>query len=267
MRTPANSAWGSALNAYVTAMRAANRSPKTIKLHRHYLAALAAACANPWAVTTDALREVLARPSWGAEARKSARTVYRGFYRWAHGTARIEDDPALSLAPVHVPPAPPRPTPELVAKRVTRDPDARTRLMAMLAAYAGLRAGEIALVHSRDLDGDLLRVHGKGGRTRVVPIVHEGLLAELQRVDGWAFPGRIDGHLSPGTVSRYLSEAMPDDWTAHTLRHRYGTNAYGGTKDLLAVMGLMGHARSQTTQRYVLVDTDSLRAAAKAAAA
>lgn len=139
--------------------------------------------------------------------------------------------------------------------------------MALLARHAGLRAGEISRVHARDVLGDLLRVHGKGRRERVVPIVHGELLRRLQALDGWAFPNPRTGQpLTPGTVSRLLSEALPAGWTAHTLRHAYATTAYDGTGDLLALAELLGHSQVTTTQVYVKVSARKLRAAARAAA-
>lgn len=259
--------WTVTLAGYFSAMQAANRSPGTIRLHRHYLAGLRAVHPDPFAVTLTDLTAMMASPRWAGDAKKSARTVYRGFYRWCHGTGLIESDPAVVLPVVSVPTGVPRPTPEIVAKRVMRDPDARIRFMAMLAGYAALRASEIAVVHSGDYNDGLLRVHGKGRKVRSVPIVQADLRIELERLDGWAFPGGVDGHLAPGTVSRYLSDALPDGWTGHTLRHRAATRAYAGTLDLLAVGQMLGHSRPETTQRYVAVSNDALLAAAAAAAA
>lgn len=259
--------WAVALGGYFQAMHAANRSPGTIKLHRHYLAKLRDAHRDPWKVSLGDLTVMLGNPAWKGDAKKSARTVYRGFYRWAHGTGLVDHDPALVLPTVSVPTGTPRPTPELVAKRVMHDPDRRVALMAMLAGYAGLRAAEIALVHSEDYSDGRLRVHGKGRKIRTVPIVQVDLAAALDVVDGWAFPGRIDGHLAAGTVSRYLSEAIAGPWTGHTLRHRAATRAYAGTLDLLAVGQMLGHARVETTQRYVAVANEALTAALRAAAA
>lgn len=248
-------------------MKAADRAEGTIRLHRHYLAQLREVHADPWAVTLEDLQTLLATASWGSEARKSARTVFRGFYRWAHGIGVLEDDPALGLAPVRVSPGVPRPTPEHLVKQLTKARDPRIGFMAMLAAYAGLRAGEIARVHQDDLVGDELLVHGKGKRERVVPIVDPYLLGHLQLVRGWAFPNGLGGHLSPGHVSKLMSVAMPQGWTCHTLRHRMASVAYAGTRDLLAVQQLLGHSRPETTQRYVQLPGDALRSAARAACA
>lgn len=260
--------WNAALDEYATAQRAAGRSPGTVKLHRHYLRNLAELGRSPWSLTRQQLLRFLAHDGWAPETRKSARAAVCGFYRWAHGAGYLADDIAATLPAVRVPPALPRPTPELIVQQLVRHHDPRLALMAMLAAYAGLRCAEIARVHGRELVGDVLTVHGKGGKVRAVPIVNRRLLAQLQALhtaDVYAFPNGRGGHLTPGHVSRLLSRALPDGWTAHTLRHRMATTAYAGTRDLLAVGAVLGHSRPETTQRYVLMPDDALRAAVAAA--
>lgn len=268
------SGWNAATGAYVTTMQAAGRRPGTVRLHRHYLGLLATRYpAGPWRLGTQQLEAFLAKPTWKPETRKSARTVVAGFYRWAHGRGFLEEDPASYLMPISVPTARPRPTPEFIVARVAREDD-RDGYMAMLAAYAGARAGEIAQVlPARDLVGDELTLHGKGGKERVVPVIHPPLLRRLRadartgdRENGWAFPNGRGSHISSGHVTKLLSAALPDGWTGHTLRHRFATQAHHGTRDLLAVSELLGHARVETTQRYVLVGDDARRAAVVSAA-
>lgn len=259
--------WGVALAGYEVAMRAAGRSPGTIRLHLHYLSQLRILFPHPWHVSTADLRGFLSAAHWAPETRKSARSVVRGFYRWGHGEGLIEHDPAIALAPVRVPGGVPRPAPEQLVEQLLASTDDRIRFMVMLAAWGGLRAAEIARVHERDLVVDELLIRGKGGKVRPVPIIDPRLLERLQRVQGWAFPNGLGGPLTPGHVSRLLSAAMPPGWTAHTLRHRCATVAYAGTRDLLAVSQLLGHSRPETTQRYVRLPADALRAAAAAAAA
>lgn len=256
--------WNVALDQYATTQRAAGRAPGTIRLHRHYLSGVAAVVTSPWAATRLELLTYMGAGQWAAETRRSARSAVRGFYRWGHGMGYIDVDPALGLPAITVPPPLPRPTPEhLVAQLVKRND--RIGLMGQLGAYAGLRAAEIARVHSRDLVGDTLVVFGKGSKLRQVPIVHRGLLASLERLDGWAFPNGLGSHLSPGHVSRLVSAELPDGWTAHTLRHRMATVGYGATHDLLAVMTVLGHSRPETTQRYVQVPDDDVRLVVAAA--
>lgn len=259
--------WDEAVREYSTSLRAAGRSPGTIRVHRHYLRHVAARCRSPWTATTTDLTRALAVLDWSPETRKSARGAIASFYRWAVIVGHLERSPAGGLPSIRVPAGQPRPAPEQVLARALAGADHRTRLMLLLAAYAGLRCAEIAQVASADLVGTTLYVRGKGGKTRVVPIMRDELLDEIRDARGPLFPGRIDGHLAPGTVTKLLSEALPDGWTGHTLRHRFATRAYAGTRDLLAVGELLGHARPETTRRYVQLPDDALRAAVAAAAA
>lgn len=262
--------WGGALALYENALLAAHRSPNTIRLHRHYLAQVRELYRRPWRVTTVQLQDLMATRPWGAEARKSARTVFRGFYRWGHGSGYLTDDPALALAAVRVPAGVARPAPEHLVRQLLRASDDRVGFLGMLAGLGGLRCAEMAVVHEDDYLGDhragSLIVHGKGGKLREVPVVDGRLACRLASVEGWAFPNGLGSHLSPGHVSRVVSRALPDGWTAHTLRHRCATAAYAGTRDLLAVGALLGHSRPETTQRYVRMPDDAVRAAAAAAA-
>ena len=68
---------------------------------------------------------------------------------------------------------------------------------------------------------------------------------------GWLFPGQVDGHLSPDYVGTLLRRLLGRGYSAHTLRHRFASRAYAGTRDLLAVQNLLGHSKPETTQRYI----------------
>lgn len=259
--------WGEAVMQYIQHMQAAGRSAGTIRLHRHYLGMLAERHRHPWAVTTAQLVAFMARESWAPETRKSARGVVAAFYRWGHGMGYVSEDPALGLPTVRVPAGVARPAPEHLVAQLARRDD-RLGFMAMLAAYGGLRAAEISRVHGRDFVDDTLVVLGKGGKTRAVPVVYGPLVERLDAVGAaYAFPNGRGGHITPGHVTKLLSAAMPSGWTAHTLRHRMATQAYAGTRDLLAVGAVLGHSRPETTQRYVRMPDDALRAAAAAAIA
>lgn len=258
--------WQTATKEYLTTLRAANRSAGTIRLHRHYLRYLRGFARTPRAMTRSDVRRALAREGWSAETRKSARSVFVSFYRWALAEGLVDVDPTLGLAGIAVPVGRPRPAPEAVLVQSLAAAGPRERLMLLLAAHAGLRCCEIARVHRRDLVDGMLRVTGKGGKTREVPLLHPELLAAIRGCEGYLFPGRHDGHLSAQWVSRRLARLMPEGWTAHTLRHRMATRAYAGTRDLLAVGEVLGHSKPETTKRYVQMPADALRRAVESAA-
>lgn len=126
-------------------------------------------------------------------------------------------------------------------------------------------------MNGRDVEEDLvgytLRVTGKGGHVRIVPLP-DGLVAELIGLgDRWAFPSPRGGHLTPHHVAKIVKAAMDGRASTHSLRHRCATVAYAGTRDLRAVQELLGHSRPETTAGYVSVPDDSIRAAMRHAAA
>lgn len=258
--------WSQMTTEYLTALTAAGRSRGTIKIHRHYLRVLAQHTDSPSTITIQVLQKGLSNPQWAPETRKSAKSVYSSFTRWLHGMGHLAQDPALRLMTVRVPEGQPRPAPEDIVSRSLAMADRRERWMVLLGAHAGLRAAEIATVHSRNLQGEILYVTGKGGKERLVPLTDADLIAAIRDAHGWLFPGRIDGHLSPGYVTKLLSQLMPDDWTAHALRHRAATVGYKATSDILAVGKFLGHSKPETTMRYVQMPQDALWKVAHATA-
>src|SRR5699024_10716014 len=130
----------------------------------------------------------------------------------------------------------------------------------------------VAAIHRRDVQRDLmgwsLRVTGKGGRVRVVPM-SDGLAATVkaQAGLGYLFPGRDGGHVSPDWVGRLVGRGLPQGLSMHSLRHRFATIAYSYDRDLLTVQGLLGHASPGTTQRYVVAPGEAARRTVLAVAA
>lgn len=256
-------------------MTAAGRSPGTIRLYLYRLTLLEEYAATPADVTPEILLSILATPGWSPATRKSVRTSFRTFFRWAARSGRIPYDPAADLPSVSVPDSVPRPTPEPILDRALlsamSDLDPRVDFMIRLGAFAGLRCCEIAGIDADDWDGRRLRIRGKGGKVRIV-YVHDGRLrAHLDAIGtGPAFPNRWTGQpITPGHVSRLLSRSIPGGggWTGHTLRHRFATVALRQTKDIRAVQIALGHARLETTQRYTFVEDDRVDAVFIAATA
>lgn len=166
----------------------------------------------------------------------------------------------------------------------TREPWILARDAAVLALLygAGLRISEALGLRRADapLPGvDSVRVTGKGGKDRIVPI----LLPVAQAVDNYLrqcplhllpegplFIGAKGGPLSPRivqlTVERLRgSLGLPDTATPHALRHSFATHLLGKGGDLRAIQELLGHASLSTTQIYTKVDAARLLDAYKAA--
>ncbi|MFJ6044497.1 tyrosine-type recombinase/integrase [Brachybacterium paraconglomeratum] len=254
-------------------LRASERSETTVRLREYHVRRyLGTVPAETDPLDLEWLVAYLANPRWRAATRRSARTSLRIWTTWLHRTGRIIADPLALIPPARSPKPLPRPCPDPVIRKALFASDTRVRAMITLAAEAGLRRAEIAVVARPDIiderDGISLIVHGKGRRERTVPLTSAAATAvtrQFNRVSPelpWLFPsiGRYaDTHIQPVRVGELINGALPGSWSAHTLRHRFATEAYRRSRDLLLVQTLMGHSKPETTAIYVGLDTAAAR--------
>ncbi|MDT5057710.1 MAG: integrase/recombinase XerD [Mycobacterium sp.] len=203
----------------------------------------------------------LARP----ELKPSSRASYFGaiamFFKW-YGDNGGADITARLPRP-RAPKGAPRPVsrPGLRALLETRM-HARTRVMILLAALAGLRVHEIAKIRGEDFDLDArtLRVTGKGSRTDTLPL-HDLLVAAVLIMPrrGWWFPGnsrRPGQHVHSKAVSDIIGDVMRRSGvpgTPHCLRHYFGSSLVAAGTDLRTAQTLLRHQNLNTTAIYVQV--------------
>ena len=152
---------------------------------------------------------------------------------------------------------------------------ARNAAVLTLLYGCGLRISEALALTGEDF-GDRaqrsLRVKGKGGKTRIVPLLvaaHQAV-AEYRRLcpfhipaDGTLFLGARGGQLQPAIIQREMKKLrsalnLPETATPHALRHSFATHLLGRGGDLRAIQELLGHASLSTTQIYTGVDTSRL---------
>jgi hypothetical protein len=157
------------IERWCAALRADGARPGTVALRRHYLKRFAAQV-EPLTATTADVVDWLNDHEWSPETRKSAQAALRGFFAWALDEGLIEVNPTARIRPVRVPPGKPKPTPEIVLERAMAAASEPERCMLALAAWGGLRRNEIAELRWSDVGVDSIRVRGKGGRVRVVPL-------------------------------------------------------------------------------------------------
>jgi integrase/recombinase XerC len=277
---PVPPAWSEWIDDWSTALRAAGRAASTISSRRQVLAQLSREVdGGPADVTTEQLLEWMGlevwdtdlgrlRPRWSVERRRAVRAALTGFYRWAHGTGRLEVDPAFALPAVRPAGGLPRPAPLQTYLDALDRADEREQLMLVLACEQGMRRAEVAQVHTRDVVDDLagasLVVHGKGGRQRSVPLP-PALAARLRALPaGYIFPGRCDGHLSARWVGKRVSKLLGGDTTMHQLRHLFATVMLRRGANLVHVQRQLGHRSLATTQVYLYVEDDEMRRAVAA---
>jgi len=212
------------------------------------------------------------------------RSAIRGLYRFLRRERLVEGDPTAELAG----PRPPRRLPKVLAVREVRklvegvggsDPLALRDRAALELLYAsGLRASELCGLRLGDLDllEGIVRVRGKGGKVRLVPVGRHALAA-LQRYLSRGRPALarggersqlfLNGRGGPLTrhglhliVARHARRAGLVGVTPHTLRHSCATHLLCGGADLRAVQELLGHSDPATTQLYTHLSAERLRA-------
>jgi integrase/recombinase XerC/integrase/recombinase XerD len=156
----------------------------------------------------------------------------------------------------------------------------RDRAIFELAYATGLRAEELTNLDTGDADFDAeeLRVHGKGGKERVVPVgehAWRGLNAYLERGRPFLaregeegeraiFLSKSGRRLGTSDLRRRLRAwagraGTPPGTTPHTLRHSFATHLLEGGADLRTIQELLGHATISTTQTYTRVESRRLR--------
>jgi integrase/recombinase XerC len=265
-----------AVERWASWMRAAGRSPNTVALRvGHIRKILRDLQADDLAsVSTEDLVQYLARQTWKPNTRRSYRATMRVFFDWARAAGLVQASPAELVPTTKLPRARPHPLPERAYRTaLATTTDKPLRIGIQLGGQCGLRRSEISRVRREDVAPDLvgysLRVVGKGGHERMVPLPDDLADQLLAQPAGWLFPSpRRPGHpVTPGAVGKWISEAIGPGHTTHSLRHRCATVALwrnGG--DLRAVQELLGHAKPETTALYTLIPDSAVRAAMEAAA-
>lgn len=150
---------------------------------------------------------------------------------------------------------------------------ARDMAILLLLYGAGLRIAEAMSLTARVLPlGQAMRVTGKRGKTRIVPIVpvvREAIAAYVALCpyslagDACLFVGAKGGPLNADLVRRVVRGArarlgLPDSVTPHALRHSFATHLLARGADLRSLQELLGHASLSSTQIYTEVDAAKL---------
>ena len=204
-------------------------------------------------------------------------SAWRSFFRWLAREGEVAINPATGLRSPRVT----RKLPEVLdademtalVEVPTGDPEAvRDRALFELLYSSGLRVSELCGVRWRDLDaeGGLLRVTGKGSKTRIVPVGAKALeaLAVLREQDACedADPlvrSRGGKPLTPNGVRARLKKRAQEQgvWKRvypHLMRHSCASHLLESSGDLRAVQELLGHADIATTQIYTHLDFQHL---------
>ncbi|HEU0277657.1 MAG TPA: tyrosine recombinase XerC [Rhodanobacteraceae bacterium] len=260
-------------------------SPGTLRNYAHALDALVhfaqgLGLTNWQALRGEQLQSLMAdehRRGLAPPSLRATLSAYRSFFRFLARDGRIGNNPAVGVRTPKVR----RKLPEVLdvdeaaaLVEVTAG-DAlavRDRAALELLYSSGLRVSE--LCHARWVDLDpaegLLRVTGKGSKTRIVPVGRMALAAlaalrQSQAADAGApiFPGRGGAPISPGAVRAAVKRRARQQgvWKRvypHLLRHSCASHLLESSGNLRAVQELLGHADISTTQIYTHLDFQHL---------
>ena len=231
-------------------------------------------------VTAEHLRGFIAdehRRGLSATSLQRRLSALRSFFRHLLRHGEVAGNPAQGLRA----PKAPRKLPKVLdadeMKRLVEVPTddqlgLRDRAMLELFYSSGLRLSELCALRwtALDLPESLVRVTGKGGKTRLVPVGSHACAAlqawrgqSAPALDAPVFPGRGGGPISPRAVQlrlRLLAQRQ-GIWKRvhpHLLRHSFASHVLESSGDLRGVQELLGHADIATTQIYTHVAGERL---------
>ncbi len=234
-----------------------------------------------------AVRRFLASRRREATASRSlARSIsaLRTFYRWLENEDLIVNRALSQIAMPRIPHTLPKPLTVDKASALVEDNGAdddwiRARDVAvMLLLYgAGLRISEALGLTRREapVSGrDVIRIVGKGGKERLVPILpvtqraverYIALCPHPLEPSAPLFRGAKGGPLSPRLIQLAIARmreelSLPETATPHALRHSFATHLLAAGADLRQIQELLGHASLSTTQVYTEVDRERILA-------
>ena len=247
-------------------------SPASARQRRHLLGQFVALAGHP---TVDQLDTALVYDWWAQLAhladatRRAHLSAVRQFIRHLNTIGVLDTDPTVTLTPPRLHHAPPVTITPLEALRfLAAIRNQRDRMAAALMLGCGLRAGDVTRldVDSVDMSQRILRVDGKGGKVRLVPIpdvVADMLRTHLAGLEPGALIRTPCGHrLSPGQLRYRLTRELyrsgikhgpHDGRSSHVLRRTCATTLLENGATLPAVQAILGHTQLSSTQRYLAV--------------
>jgi integrase/recombinase XerC len=212
-------------------------------------------------------------------------SAVRAFHRWLDRRRGIANDAVSLVRGPTLKPTLPRPVTEDQARGLLEqartddalDPWEAARDAAVLSLLygCGLRISEaLSLTRANVPFDETLRIIGKGGKTRIVPVLPVVALAVDEYVrqapfdltpDLPLFRAKRGGALSARHVQATMTKlrgalGLSERATPHALRHSFATHLLGAGADLRSIQELLGHASLSTTQKYTAVDAASLLA-------
>ena len=237
------------------------------------------------AIATRDMRAWMAHErSRGVSSRSLARALsaVKTFFRWLAERHALESTAVLLARAPKFERKLPRPLAEDAAHDMIETVEfqaqedwiaARDAAVLTLLYGCGLRISEaLGLTRADHPLPDVLRITGKGGKQRLVPVLPVAQAAVRRYVElcpfhigakDPIFRGKRGGVLGPGLVQKSMRTArmqlgLPASATPHALRHSFATHLLSAGGDLRTIQELLGHTSLSTTQTYTAVDTARL---------
>lgn len=267
-------AYGACVRAYLAFLEQHLGAPATLD----DLGAIAAADLRAYLAS----RRTGARPL-GPRSLSQALSAIRAFHRHLDTRLGVGATAIALVRGPRVKAAAPRPVSEdqaegLIAEagleaRAAQWTAARDQALLVLLWGCGLRISEALSLRGRDQPlGEALRIVGKGGKTRLVPVlpaVAEAVQAYVAALpappapDEPLFRANRGSAMRPRQAQALMQRlrrrlGLGERATPHALRHSFATHLLGAGADLRSIQELLGHASLSTTQRYTAVDAASL---------
>ena len=137
----------------------------------------------------------------------------------------------------------------------------------------GLRIGEVLNLRKKDLSLSGIRIKGKGGKIRVIPMLEKFIIfiRTLEKEcpfvlesDQFFFRGKRGGTLQPTIIQKLIRDirktlCFSENVTPHSLRHTFASELLENFADLRTIQELLGHSSLSTTQQYTAVSTKRIQ--------
>ena len=223
--------------------------------------------------------------SYSMETIKRRLASIKSFFKYLYNFEKIKDNPARYVRMPKVVKSLPDFVPESKIKKlmeapiknpITNEMDGKRDEAILEMLYAtGLRLSEILSINICDIDinNQMVKVMGKGGKERIVPIGKvalnsvEGYLEKLGKsvkkdFDDPLFINKKNNRLPKRTLQRRIKKylALTDiGGSVHTLRHTFASHLIDRGADILTIKELLGHSSLSTTQRYTKLNPETIK--------
>ncbi len=213
-----------------------------------------------------------------------AQAALRGWCKYLHARGHIESNPAARLSPVKQE----KPLPTVLSEKEMNEAieavglespaSCRDRLILELLYDNGLRLSELASLNVTDLQGDTLRVMGKGRKERLLPMSRSvqrvfkrwlplrSLLLKEKAITGEKalLLNLRGGRLGPRGIQKLVEARLRavcnhKKLSPHVLRHSFATHLLDRGAELRVVQELLGHASLSTTQVYTHISVTHMK--------